>query len=322
MNRFDVFNGDADGICALHQWRLAYPAETTLITGVKRDIRLLDRVVAVEGDEVTVFDISLDTNRSDTERLLAAGASVRYFDHHFSGRPIDNPNLLATIDTSPDQCTSLLVDGTLGGRFRAWAVVAAFGDNLHQIAREAAAGLDLDNIKIELLGELGELLNYNAYGDSVADLHFPPEELYGMLAPFRDPLDFVRDSPAFAALQAGFRRDIAEASSIAPCLASSTTAAWLMPDAAWARRVVGVLSNRLAMANPERAHALLVPNASDTLTVSVRAPRVRPTGADDFCRRFPSGGGRKAAAGINNLPTSAIDAFLAAFSDFYSPTRI
>ncbi|HZV66950.1 MAG TPA: hypothetical protein VFG03_18780, partial [Telluria sp.] len=41
---YDVFNGDADGICALHQLRLAQPAETRLITGVKRDIALLDRL--------------------------------------------------------------------------------------------------------------------------------------------------------------------------------------------------------------------------------------------------------------------------------------
>ncbi|GHD53921.1 hypothetical protein SAMN05216429_101155 [Marinobacter persicus] len=33
MPTYDVFNGDADGICALIQLRLAEPAETTLITG-------------------------------------------------------------------------------------------------------------------------------------------------------------------------------------------------------------------------------------------------------------------------------------------------
>lgn len=40
----DIFNGDADGICALIQLRLAYPAEAQLVTGVKRDIVLLSRV--------------------------------------------------------------------------------------------------------------------------------------------------------------------------------------------------------------------------------------------------------------------------------------
>jgi len=51
MRDFDVFNGDADGICALHQLRLAEPRAADLITGVKRDIALLKRVPAGAGDE-------------------------------------------------------------------------------------------------------------------------------------------------------------------------------------------------------------------------------------------------------------------------------
>jgi hypothetical protein len=317
MNRFDVFNGDADGLCALHQWRLAHPASARLVTGVKRDIRLLDRVKAVAGDAILALDISLDTNRDDVERLLAAGASLRYFDHHYAGDPIVHPAFEATIDTAPDQCTSLLVDMALGGRFRAWAVVAAFGDNLHLSARQAAVPLDLNGEALESLAELGELLNYNAYGDSVADLHCQPDALYQQLAPYVEPMDFIREAPAFARLRAGFNEDIANAGAIAPCLKSARVAALLLPDAAWSRRVVGVLSNRLAVANPARAHALLVPNNSGNLTVSVRAPQVRPTGADEFCRRYPTGGGRKAAAGINHLPAGEIDAFFADFADCF-----
>ncbi len=33
-----MFNGDADGICALHQLRLRKPLRSLLITGVKRDV--------------------------------------------------------------------------------------------------------------------------------------------------------------------------------------------------------------------------------------------------------------------------------------------
>lgn len=317
MSQFDVFNGDADGICALHQWRLNYPQKTTLITGVKRDIRLLDRVKAGTGDNIAIFDISLDSNRSDVERLLAAGATLRYFDHHFAGEPIADPGFKASIDTAPDQCTSLLVDAALGGRFRAWAIVAAFGDNLHHVARQSVAGLGLNNGEIDLLAELGELLNYNAYGDHVTDLHFPPDVLYELLSPYCSPLDFIRSAPAFAELQAGFQQDIANASSIKPCLSSDSSAAWLLPDTPWARRVVGVFANRVAVASPDRAHAMLVPNSSGTLTVSVRAPKSKPTGADEFCRGFPSGGGRKAAAGVNHLPSAMVDSFLSRFSEFF-----
>jgi hypothetical protein len=62
MTCHDVFNGDADGLCALHQLRLAAPRACNLVTGPKRDIRPLERVDAREGDSVTVLDISLDVN--------------------------------------------------------------------------------------------------------------------------------------------------------------------------------------------------------------------------------------------------------------------
>ena len=52
--------------------------------------------------------------------------------------------------------------------------------------------------------------------------------------------------------------------------------------------------------------------------VSVRAPLENKTGADELCRRFPTGGGRKAAAGINELPESMLDDFIKQFSDFYA----
>src|SRR6516164_6926442 len=71
MAHFDVFNGDADGICALHQLRLARPREATLITGAKRDIALVERVPAQPGDSLTVLDISFDVNRAALTALLA-----------------------------------------------------------------------------------------------------------------------------------------------------------------------------------------------------------------------------------------------------------
>ena len=41
MSHWDVFNGDADGLCALQQLRLARPRESRLVTGLKREIALL-----------------------------------------------------------------------------------------------------------------------------------------------------------------------------------------------------------------------------------------------------------------------------------------
>src|SRR3990167_3729374 len=69
----DVFNGDADGICALHQLRLAFPATNNLVTGTKRDIDLLRCVEAGPGDEVTVLDLALSKNREALLALLGKG---------------------------------------------------------------------------------------------------------------------------------------------------------------------------------------------------------------------------------------------------------
>lgn len=317
---FDVFNGDADGICALHQWRLANPVpstQTTLVTGVKRDIQLLKGLNVGAGDTATVFDISFDSNREDALRLLGAGASLRWFDHHFAGEAVAHPALEAQIDTAPDVCTSLIVDRLLGGRFRAWAVVAAFGDNLHAAAGQAALPLGLDEAQLAALAELGELLNYNGYGDSVADLHVAPDDLYREIAPYADPFAFIAGAATFGRLRAGFAADMQAATALTPCLDTPHAAAWLLPDAAWARRVIGVMANRLAVASPARAHALLAPNASGTLTVSVRAPKNRAEGADELCRGFATGGGRRAAAGINRLPVEEMGRFLAVFAGFF-----
>jgi hypothetical protein len=313
----DVFNGDADGICALQQLRLAAPRQSHLVTGVKRDIALLERVAAGAGDEVTVLDISLDKNRDALVRLLAAGATVRYFDHHFPGEPPAHPALDLHVETVADRGTSLLVDDFLAGRYRAWAVVGTFGDNFDESARRAAAPLGLSGAQVEALRELGVYLNYNGYGARVADLHFPPDVLFRRLSPFADPLDFVDADDTFAALRDGFADDMARARAVPPELADERHALYVLPAEPWARRAGGVLANERARAAPSRAHALLTRLPEGGYLVSVRAPLVTREGADELCRRFPSGGGRKAAAGINALSESDYDAFLRAFADAF-----
>src|SRR3989338_6463664 len=161
---YDVFNGDADGICALHQLRLAFPEANHLITGVKRDLSLLQHVEAASGDEVTVLDLALSQNRDALLAMLDKWVSVRYFDHHVARDIPDHPHLTVMIDTSPDTCTSLLVNRYLSGKHLIWAVVGAFGDNLREAAHKAAEPLGLKPQQLAALRELGEYLNYNGYG--------------------------------------------------------------------------------------------------------------------------------------------------------------
>ena len=315
MSRYYVFNGDADGLCALHQLRLVDPAPAELVTGVKRDIKLLDRVQAGAGDRVTVLDVSLNSNRLELMRLLDAGASVEYFDHHYAGEIPWHHNFAAHIDVSAEVCTSILVDRRLQGKYRLWAIVAAFGDNLGQSARILAKTAGLAEPQIEKLAQLGEYLNYNGYGETVEDLHFHPVELYEEIRPYPDPFIFIAESAAFTRLAAGFRDDIVMVDSLPPLLEDIRYAAYLLPDAPWARRVSGVFANRLANDKPSRAHAVITPSRHGDYSVSVRASKANPQGADTLCMKFETGGGRKAAAGINRLPTESLDRFLTLFAE-------
>ena len=313
---YDIFNGDADGLCALHQLRMAAPRDAELITGIKRDTRLLERVDAVAGDEITVLDISLKSNVSALARLLGRGVKCEYFDHHAAGVIPSHPGLIAHIDTASDVCTSLIVDRHLSGRYRAWAVVAAFGDNLVASAIQAAQPLAIDHTELARLHELGDCLNYNAYGETLDDLHYPPADLYQMLMPYVDPREFMFDEPVFDVLKNAYREDLEHAEEVKAAYASDTAALYVLPDTAWSRRVNGIFGNRLAQAFPKRAHAVLVSNA-EGYTVSVRAPLSDLSGADELCSGFATGGGRKGAAGINLLPVGDYDAFARAFHAAY-----
>jgi len=310
MMHFDVFNGDADGLCALHQLRLETPRESALITGVKRDIALLQHVPAVAGDRVTVLDISAATNRTALVALLERGVEVEYFDHHFAGDLPAHPGLHATIDASPRVCTGILVDRHLGGRQRAWAVVAAFGDNLREVATELAAPLALAPAAIAHLRELGESLAYNAYGDTEGDLIIHPAALYRTLSPYADPFRFIAGEPILRRIDEARRDDLARAMASNPTFAFAHARVYVLPDAAWSRRVRGVLGNHRTNEMPALAHAILSPNAHGGYTVSVRAPLARPAGADALCRSFATGGGRTSAAGIDDLPRDALPEFV------------
>jgi hypothetical protein len=313
MRRIFAFNGDADGLCALQQLRLAEkPASLELVTGPKRRTRLLAGISAGRGDEVTVLDVSFDTNRDDVERLLAAGARVRYFDHHHAGRLPSHERLEAHIDLAPSTCTSAIVNDYLNFRFREWAAVGAFGDNLATTGKSLAGNRgDISDVET-----LGVLLNYNSYGETEADLFFPPAELHRRLAGYSDPLEFIQDD-AYRQLARGYGEDMRRARDLQPVAARAQAAVYVLPDASWARRVSGALANRLARAAPARAHAMLSPNAAGGMQVSVRAPLERPAGAATLCLDYATGGGREAAAGINHLPMESVGAFTERFIRYF-----
>lgn len=314
---YDLFNGDADGICALLQLRKENPLDAQLITGVKRDINLLSKVDAKAGDQITVLDVSMDKNKEALEQALSADATVFYVDHHKPGDIPEHANLTAIINESPDVCTAALINGHLEGAQLAWAVAGAFGDNLKQTAQTLAKGLNASDADIASLEALGTYINYNGYGPAIADLHFDPKDLYLKLYDADGPLDFVSNSADFTKLSTGYTEDMGQAASLTPLTETSSTALFVLPNEAWARRVSGVYSNDLATDNPNRAHAVLTIKDNGNYLVSVRAPMSNKQGAADLCMQFPTGGGRAGAAGINDLPADMLDDFTAAFQVAY-----
>jgi single-stranded DNA-specific DHH superfamily exonuclease len=318
MADYDVFNGDADGICALVQLRQLEPRDSTLITGVKRNIQLLSELNANVGDRITVLDISMAKNGDDLKRVLSQGATVFYVDHHAAGEVPVSSSLISLINESPNVSTSLLVNNYLRGARLAWGVVGTFGDNLKAVAHGMLKNSEFSSEQIELLEKLGIYMNYNGYGSDLMDLHFTPSELYGLVLDYENPLDFISDGRHyFEKLEAGYQNDFSAVRSVEVVHQTATTAVFLLPDEPWARRVSGVFSNDLTNQYPERAHAVLTEKPNGCYLVSVRAPLDNRVGASLLCSQFESGGGREAAAGINDLPADQLGEFVDKFEQSY-----
>jgi len=289
MSDYDVFNGDADGICSLVQLRLNEPRKAKLVTGVKRKIDLLEEVDAKDGDRITVLDVSMEKNTAALERALSAGASVFYADHHRAGDIPNHPKLDAHIDTSSEICTALIIDKLLKGAHRAWTVTAAFGDNFLEPARKAAVPLDLTVDELFSLERLGTLINYNGYGASIEDLHFTPEDLFRQLVPFATPMAFMAENAdVFGKLDQGYIDDMNHAENATVVQEDAAVSVRLLSNAPASRRVSGVYGNALAQAHKSRAHAILTDKGDGGYVVSV-----------------------------NHLPEADVEKFVAAFEAAY-----
>ncbi len=316
--QYDVFNGDADGIFALHQLRLAKPvADAQLITGVKRDINLLRYINDVSQSSICVLDISLDKNKEPLLKLLNEGNTIFYADHHFAGEIPDSNALEYHIEATAEICTSLIINRLLEGRYITWAICGAFGDNLHRQVQRLADELGLDSEQYEVLREMGELFNYNGYGAKIEDLHFHPADLYLAIQPYSDPFDFYRSTDLVTQLKDGYQEDMAKALKQKNISDRKANRLYIFPAESWARRIVGLFSNLKAREKEDAAHAIIVENDDSSYQISVRAPLQARENADTLCRMFPTGGGRAAAAGINHLPPDMLDEFIDAFYAMY-----
>ncbi|TEW50713.1 DHH family phosphoesterase [Psychromonas algicola] len=315
---YDIFNGDADGIISLLQLRLSSPLTSTLVTGVKRNIQLLQTISVNAEDSVTVLDISMEKNIEALLSSLNSGATVFYADHHRAGDIPQHKNLTALIDLDANTCTALIVDKHLKGEFHDWAICAAYGDNLIAKADALSAAAGHTKEQSVLLKELGTLINYNGYGANVADLHFDPADLYQALLAYASPFDVFEDklSP-FYQLQTAYQEDLEKALAIPALHQSDLLKVFELPDEKWSRRISGVYGNLLANQEPNSAFTVLTKNTQGGYLVSLRAPLNNKQGAGELCSQFETGGGRAAAAGVNHLPTTLLQPFIDVVEAYY-----
>jgi hypothetical protein len=181
-----------------------------------------------------------------------------------------------------------------------------------------AAAHGLTTAQSDALQLLGTVLNYNAYGESVADLHVAPDALYRALCPHADPFAFIAEAAEYRLLVDGYGQDAERMESLQPRWSAPCGDIYVLPDAAWARRISGIFANRLAAQGAGRSFAVLTGQSGGSFGVSVRSGLPNALPAHRFCEGFATGGGRKLAAGVNRLPASEIESFSERFFSYFS----
>jgi hypothetical protein len=279
------------------------------VTGVKRDVNLVARVNAGEGDLVTVMDVSHAKNRKDVQRTLDSGAIVEYFDHHDPKELIDHANITYHINTEPNISTGLIVNSHVNGKNRLWSIATAFGDNHIDLAMNMAQSENLSDEQILILKNIGLVVNYNSYGQTVDDLFFSPEKIAkAVKACGSDIFRFTEQGDIFSTLLDNYNADMSLAMCQEPYSISNNGVIYTLPNEAWTHRVMGSFSNHLVFTNNDLACAIAVLNSDGTYRISVRSSINTPHGAGNLCSKF-DGGGREKAGGINNLPDSELASF-------------
>jgi hypothetical protein len=121
--------------------------------------------------------------------------------------------------------------------------------------------------------------------------------------------------PAWQKLRSGYEADMARGLAVPVLAENASSVVVKLPNEPRARRVSGVLGNR----NPDKACGIVTESADGSYLVSIRAPLNNRTGADEVARQFATGGGgRKAAAGINELPAEQLEEFLSMMASFWN----
>ena len=325
MFTIDVFHGDADGLCAIQQFRLSEPlGDRQVVTGKRSQHALLAGIGAATDCGVVMLDLPLDINHATLQQLLAQGCQVRCFDHHVATKSLEHDNLTLHLDSSAEVCTSILVNRHLGGAYAEWAAVGAFGDNMFSAAQQLLQESELSQHEVEQLVHLAELLNYNAYGDMLNANHVTAAEMHEQMLAHEHPLDFLHDNRHLKRISTAMEEDLERQQTRNPSEKYSDGMVYMLPSREFIRRSYVVWVSRLMRKHPDIAFLIAIENHDGSLDISIRSPLNAAKGAWELAKAF-GGGGREGAAGINGLPAGRVKAFLQTFwawsADLYQQQR-
>lgn len=313
---YDFFNGDADGIISLHQYRMLVPNESVKFTGVKRDVELLRHVLEQDicHQLLNVFDVSMKSNHIHIIEALRNCNHMRWFDHHDPGDFDYGNDVRSVIDTDPNTCTAIIVDEYISRKYTDWTIAAAYGDNLHKTAKRI--GSHLSDEQHQTLKHVGEVINYNGYGRTEQDLIAHPLDVFNDLHEYVSPFEYADTSELFAKIDAQMLLDQDEVNNSVTLLDKTFGKVVRLPDSISSIRYSGIYSNQLATDNPDMAFVILttVPHG---YRASIRAPLNRPTGAGALASQFNTGGGREKAAGINLLKEDQLETLFDKFEQAF-----
>ena len=181
------------------------------------------------------------------------------------------------------------------GSEKAWLVHGADGMDEISITGETSVAV-LENGKITGL-----------------DIH--PEDAGLPVHPFEAILGGspAENGAAFRRLLEGHANDLKAVQGLTPYTANDKATVYVLPDRAWARRLCGTLANQLVARNNGRSVAVLTPRSDGDFLVNLRIGSASASRADIFCSRYPAGGGRHGAGGIDRLPDQDMDRFINEF---------
>ncbi|WP_200151258.1 DHH family phosphoesterase [Francisella philomiragia] len=148
-------------------------------------------------------------------------------------------------------------------------------------------------------------------------MYYHPADLYYDLIKYETPFDVIADTKScFYNLKAGFARDNKNLDNL-KCEDLENLKLVKLPNQPWARRVSGTLGNDLANKYHDKAIIIATTKDNGNYLISLRAPKNKPFGAADICSQFATGGGREAAAGVNDLLKGELDKFVNKVQRYY-----